>query len=174
MVKQHLRVAAFGISTALLATAALTVGGLWPEQARAHGTFAAGDPGDPKKPTSRTIEIVAREAEGKMSYTPDKIEVKRGEQIRFVIRNEGELAHEFLLDSLEGNAKHKIQMEKNPTMEHDEPNGTRLETKKTGEILWVFDKVGTFEFACLIPGHYEAGMKGVVTVVDAKPAGKKK
>ncbi|MGE3743988.1 MAG: copper resistance protein, partial [Geminicoccaceae bacterium] len=91
MVKQHLRVAAFGISTALLATAALTVGGLWPEQARAHGTFAAGDPGDPKKPTSRTIEIVAREAEGKMSYTPDKIEVKRGEQIRFVIRNEGEL-----------------------------------------------------------------------------------
>ena len=64
--------------------------------------------------------------------------MKRGEQIRFVIKNEGELAHEFLLDSFEGNAKHKIQMEKNPDMEHDEPNGTRLETKKVSEILWRF------------------------------------
>ena len=164
MRRSYLKVATLGISTAMLATAALTIGGLSTERAWAHGTFAAGDPGDPKKPTSRTIEIVAREGDGRMSYTPEKIEVRRGEQIRFVIRNEGELAHEFLLDSFEGNAKHKIQMEKNPTMEHDEPNGTRLETKKTGEILWVFDKVGTFEFACLIPGHYEAGMHGKVVV----------
>jgi uncharacterized cupredoxin-like copper-binding protein len=174
MNRRSLRTAAFGISTLLFATGGLVLSGLTPGPALAHGTFAAGDPGDPKKPTSRTIEIVAREADGRMSYTPDKIEVKRGEQIRFVIKNEGELAHEFLLDSFEGNAKHKIQMEKNPTMEHDEPNGTRLETKKAGEILWVFDKVGTFEFACLIPGHYEAGMKGVVTVVDAKSTSKKK
>lgn len=174
MRRHHLKDAAFGISSALLATAALTFGGLLPEQAWAHGTFAAGSPGDPKKKVARTIEIIAREADGKMSYTPDKIEVRRGEQIRFVIKNEGELAHEFLLDSFEGNAKHKIQMEKNPTMEHDEPNGTRIETKKASEILWIFDKAGSFEFACLIPGHYEAGMKGVVTVVDAKPTGKKK
>jgi uncharacterized cupredoxin-like copper-binding protein len=99
--------------------------------------------------------------------------VTRGEQIRFVIKNEGELAHEFLLDSFEGNAKHKVQMEKNPEMEHDDPNGKRLEPKKNGEILWIFDKAGSFEFACLIPGHYEAGMKGVVTVIDAKASKKK-
>ena len=174
MRRRHLNTAALSCGAALFATVAAGPIGIMSDLARAHGTFAAGDPGDPKKPISRTIEIIAREAEGKMSYTPDKIEVRRGEQIRFVIKNEGELAHEFLLDSFEGNAKHKSQMEKNPTMEHDEPNGTRLETKKAGEILWVFDKVGAFEFACLIPGHYEAGMKGVVTVVDAKPAGKKK
>lgn len=174
MRRRHLCVATLSLGAALLATAAPGPSGILPHSAMAHGTFAAGDPGDPKKPISRTIEIIAREDDGKMSYTPDKIEVTRGEQIRFVIRNEGELAHEFLLDSFEGNAKHKVEMEKNPTMEHDEPNGTRLETKKVGEILWIFDKVGAFEFACLIPGHYEAGMKGVVTVVEAKSAKKKK
>lgn len=132
--------------------------------ASAHSTFAAGKPGNPKKPASRTIEIIAREGDGKMSYSPDRIEVTQGEQIRFIIKNEGELAHEFLLDSFEGNAKHKVEMEKNPEMEHDDPNGTRLEPQKTGEILWIFDRAGSFEFACLIPGHYEAGMKGVVVV----------
>jgi uncharacterized cupredoxin-like copper-binding protein len=59
-------------------------------------------------------------------------------------------------------------MEKNPEMEHDEPNGKRIEPKKTSEILWLFDKVGTFEYACLIPGHYDAGMKGIVVVTAAR------
>lgn len=158
----------------VLATAVAGLSGFGSHLALAHTTFAAGKPGNPNTKSARTIEIIAQEADGKFTFTPDKIEVKRGEQIRFVIRNEGELAHEFLLDSFEGNAKHKVQMEKNPEMEHDEPNGTRLETKKSGEILWVFDKVGIFEFACLIPGHYEAGMKGVVTVFGAKPTSKTK
>lgn len=174
MKRRSLPAVALGLAAALLGTTAMWSAGLWPDPAWAHGTFAAGKPGDAKKKIARTIEITAREAEGKMTYTPDKIEVRRGEQIRFVIKNEGELAHEFLLDSFEGNAKHKVQMEKNPEMEHDDPNGKRLEPKKTGEIIWLFDKAGTFEFACLIPGHYEAGMKGVVTVADAKAAGKKK
>ena len=173
MRRHYVYAAALSFGVALLATLAAGPIGIVSDIARAHGTFAAGKPGDPKKKTARTIEIIAREAEGKMTYAPDKIEVRRGEQIRFVIKNEGELAHEFLLDSFEGNAKHKVQMEKNPEMEHDDPNGKRLEPKRTGEILWLFDKAGTFEFACLIPGHYEAGMKGVVTVVDAKAAKKK-
>lgn len=133
--------------------------------------FAAGEPADPKKRIARTIEIVAREGDGKMSYSLDKIEVKVGEQIRFKLKNDGELAHEFMLDSFENNAKHKIQMQKNPEMEHDDPNGKRLEPKKSGELIWRFTKAGTFELACLIPGHYEAGMKGVV-VVSAKTKSK--
>jgi uncharacterized cupredoxin-like copper-binding protein len=99
-----------------------------------------------------------------MTYTPSKIDVRKGEQIKFVLKNTGHLAHEFLLDSFDNNAKHKIQMEKNPEMEHDEPNGARVESKKSAEILWRFSKAGTFEFACLIPGHYETGMKGTVVV----------
>jgi uncharacterized cupredoxin-like copper-binding protein len=136
------------------------------QRAMAHSeghVFAAGEPGDPKKP-NRVVEIVMSDGPGTMTFTPERIEVRRGEQIRFVLKNTGYLAHEFLLDSFENNAKHKIEMEKNPEMEHDDPNGKRVETKKSAELLWRFTKAGTFEFACLIPGHYETGMKGIVVV----------
>lgn len=135
----------------------------WPAQAHTAHVFAAGEPGDPKKP-NRVMTIEMREGAGQMSYSPDKIVISAGDQIRFVLKNLGELDHEFLLDSLENNAKHRVEMEKNPEMEHDEPNGARVKSKKSTEILWRFTKKGTFEFACLIPGHYEAGMKGVVIV----------
>lgn len=149
----------FRFTPFIVVSAALTV----PASALAHGSFAAGDLGDPAKP-ARIIEMKMLEGKGTMSYTPDRIVVNKGEQIRFVITNAGELDHEFMLDSVANNAKHKAAMEKNPEMEHDDPNGRRLDPKNTSEILWKFDKVGTFEFACLIPGHYEAGMHGVVVV----------
>jgi uncharacterized cupredoxin-like copper-binding protein len=129
-----------------------------------HRTFAAGEPGDPKRPT-RTIEVSMRETEdARMLYEPNRIEVKRGEQIRFVLKNVGKAEHEFMLDSLANNAKHKIAMQENPDMEHDDPNGKRLQPGGASEILWRFTKAGTFEFACLLPGHYESGMRGVVVV----------
>lgn len=147
----------------ITAATALTI----PASALAHGSFAAGDPGDPAKP-ARVIEMNMLEGKGTMSYMPNRIEVTKGEQIRFVISNAGELDHEFMLDSIENNAKHKAAMEKNPEMEHDDPNGRRLEPQGTSEVLWKFDTVGSFEFACLIPGHYEAGMHGVVVVKDKR------
>lgn len=148
-------------------TAAFLLGAAFANEASAHGSFAAGDPGDPQKP-ARIIELKMTEGSGTMTYSHNRIEVKKGEQIRFVITNTGELAHEFLLDSIENNAHHKIEMQKNPEMEHDEPNGTRLQPTKTSEILWRFDKEGIFEFACLIPGHYESGMHGIVVVTADK------
>lgn len=124
---------------------------------------AYGKPGDPKKP-ARLVPITMREGDGKMMYFPDKVEVRRGEQIRFKLQNHGELEHEFVLDTVENNARHKIEMQKNPDMEHDDPNARRLAKSKSGEIVWQFTNAGTFEYACLIPGHYEAGMKGTVVV----------
>src|SRR5581483_5924035 len=160
------RSAVVGFSLAACLGAALAMSqGVVPFRAFAHEghVFAAGEPGDPKKPF-RTVEITMSDGPGTMTYTPNKIEVRKGEQIKFVLKNTGYLAHEFLLDSLENNAKHKIEMQKNPEMEHDDPNGKRLEPKKSAEILWRFSKAGTFEFACLIPGHYETGMKGTIVV----------
>lgn len=160
------RLTVAGLSLAAVFAVGISVhGGMVSNPATAHTghTFAAGEPGDPKKPF-RVIEVTMTDGPGSMSYTPDKIEVRKGEQIKFVLKNTGYLAHEFLLDSFEANAKHKIEMEKNPEMEHDDPNGKRLEPKKSAEILWRFTKAGTFEFACLIPGHYETGMKGVIVV----------
>lgn len=124
-----------------------------------HESFSAGEPGDPKKP-SRTIEVEMTE----MDYTPDRIEVKRGEQIKFVIKNVGKEDHEFLLATTAENLKHAEVMRKHPGMEHDDPNGVRVAPNKSAEILWHFTRRGTFEYSCLIPNHREYGMIGNVTV----------
>jgi uncharacterized cupredoxin-like copper-binding protein len=105
-----------------------------------------------------------REAAGKMLFSPDRVEVKRGQQVRFKLINRGAIDHEFIIATVEENRRHAEEMKKNPDMEHDDPNGKRLKPNESGEILWRFTKQGTFEFACLIPGHLEAGMKGTVVV----------
>ena len=146
------------IGIALIALFALAAPTLGHEQ---HGPqrYSAGEPGNAKKP-SRTIEVEMSE----MEYTPSRIEVKRGEQIRFLIRNVGKEDHEFLLATTEENLKHAEAMKKHPHMEHDEPNGVRLAPKQSTEILWKFTKPGTFEYSCLIPDHRDYGMIGRVVV----------
>lgn len=129
-----------------------------------HGADTAyGKPGDPKKP-ARVVSVVMTEKDGKMAFIPDRIEIRRGEQVKFALRNNGELDHELVLATLEENLKHAIEMQKNPDMEHDDPNARRLAPKKTGEIVWHFTKAGEFDFSCLIPGHREAGMTGKIIV----------
>ena len=125
--------------------------------------FSAGEPGDPKKPF-RVVEVTMQEGDGTMSYSPKSLDVKRGEQIKFVITNGGALAHEFILADEKDNLKHAALMQKFPDMQHDDPNGKSLEPKAKNEILWRFSKRGTFEYSCLIPGHREAGMTGKVIV----------
>ena len=99
-----------------------------------------------------------------MEYKPSRIEVKRGEQIRFVIRNVGKEDHEFLLATTEENLKHAEDMKKHPHMEHDDPNAKQVPPYLTDELVWRFTNPGEFEFACLIPGHYERGMFGKIIV----------
>jgi uncharacterized cupredoxin-like copper-binding protein len=110
------------------------------------------------------VQVTMTEKDGKMLFTPARVEVKKGEQVKFVLRNNGELDHEFILATTAENLKHAEAMKKNPDMEHDDPNGKRLAPKKTAEIVWKFSKAGEFEFACLIPGHRESGMLGTVIV----------
>jgi uncharacterized cupredoxin-like copper-binding protein len=128
-----------------------------------HGHFSAGRPGDPQKP-ARVVKIKMFEGSGKMGYEPARIEVRQGEQIRFVLQNDGEEDHEFILATVAENRKHAEAMKKNPDMEHDDPNAKRLLPHGRGEIVWKFTKRGQFEFACLIPGHYEKGMLGQIIV----------
>ncbi|MGX9431536.1 MULTISPECIES: cupredoxin domain-containing protein [Bradyrhizobium] len=128
-------------------------------ESHGHESYSAGEPGDPKKP-ARTIEVEMTE----MDFKPANIEVKRGEQIRFVLRNVGKEGHEFILATTAENLKHAELMKKHPHMEHDDPNGVRLEPKNSAEILWKFTKKGRFEYSCLIADHREYGMTGHVTV----------
>jgi uncharacterized cupredoxin-like copper-binding protein len=99
-----------------------------------------------------------------MDYTPSKVEVRRGEQIRFVVRNDGTESHEFMLGTTAENLKHAEMMKKHPDMEHADPNGVTVAPNKTAEILWKFSKAGIFEYSCLIPIHRESGMIGTVSV----------
>lgn len=128
-----------------------------------HTDYSAGEPGDAKR-AARVIQVVMREADGKMLFVPDRLEIKRGEQVKFVLRNNGELEHEFVLATTAENLKHAEEMKKNPDMEHDDPNARRVNPKKAGEFVWRFTKAGEFEYGCLIPGHREAGMVGTVVV----------
>ena len=122
-----------------------------------------GQPGDPKKP-ARIVEIVMREDDGKMTYTPDRIQVRPGEQVRFRLRNDGVIDHEFVLATVEQNLAHMKAMENAPDMAHDEPNARRLEPGTRAEIVWRFTRAGAFDFSCLIPGHRQLGMSGTIVV----------
>ena len=108
--------------------------------------------------------------DGDMIFEPKALEIKAGETLRFAITNTGELEHEFVLDTLDKNAEHKALMEQFPEMEHDDPNAIRLDAGQTGDIIWAFTNAGAFEFACLIPGHYEAGMHSTIVVAEAGSA----
>ncbi len=145
-----------------VATAALFIGVATFAAAHEGEHFSAGVPGNPKKP-ARTVTVIMSDDNG-MKFTPDHLDVKKGEQVHFIIQNKGALKHEFMLASVADNDKHAELMKKYPDMEHDDPNAKSVDPGKTAEILWRFSKSGTFEFACLIPGHREAGMRGTVTV----------
>lgn len=133
-----------------------------PEAAH-HDMMALGQPatGEP----TRTVEITMRETEdGRMIFEPGELSFAPGETVRLLISNAGEAEHEFVMDTMQAIEEHKAIMEKFPEMEHDDPNAVRLQPGESGEILWTFGEAGTFEFACLIPGHYDAGMRGPLHV----------
>ena len=119
-----------------------------------------GQPGNPAKVT-RTVDIVMSDA---MRYTPASIKAKRGETIRFRVKNTGRIKHEMVLGSLAELKEHAKIMTKFPEMEHDDPNAISVEPGKTGELVWRFTRAGKFDFACLVPGHFEAGMQGKIAV----------
>jgi uncharacterized cupredoxin-like copper-binding protein len=102
-----------------------------------------------------------------MRFTPDKISVKQGETIRFTAKNRGKILHEFVIGTKKELDDHAALMLKFPNMEHDEPYMMHVAPGKTAQIIWTFNRVGDFEFACLIPGHYQAGMVGQISVTTA-------
>jgi uncharacterized cupredoxin-like copper-binding protein len=99
-----------------------------------------------------------------MRFSPSRIEVRQGEVIRFVFRNKGKLLHEWVLGSDQELKDHAEMMRKHPDMDHDEIHMVHVPPGKTDELIWHFNRAGSFGFACLVAGHYEAGMAGTVVV----------
>lgn len=172
-----------------LAPAALTLVALATAPAQAAGSHdgghgATGSPGKAAQ-ASRSIEVTMRDN----YYQPERIQVKAGETVRFAVRNAGSLVHEFNIGTASMHAAHRGEMQMmvdhgvlmadhidhaaGKAMQasmghgaHDDPNSILLEPGKTGEVVWTFPVDGTLEFACNVPGHYEAGMAGDFDIVD--------
>lgn len=130
------------------------------------GHSAAGKPGKAAK-ISHTVVLAAKETEdGRMIFEPNDLRVEKGQTVRIVLKNQGEVEHELFLGTAEEIKAHAEEMLKFPEMEHDEPNVVRVDPGHQGDIVWQFTKAGKFEFACLIPGHTEMGMVGHVAVAE--------
>ncbi|WP_332774584.1 cupredoxin domain-containing protein [Polaromonas sp.] len=140
----------------LLAMSAMASG----NHAGGHGADAIGKPGVASKVT-RTVTV---DMTDDMRFHSSNIAVKQGETIRFVAKNSGKVKHEMVLGTLKDLKDHYEVMKKNPEMEHAENNMVTVAPGKSGEIIWQFTKTGKVDFACLQPGHYDAGMKGLVNV----------
>jgi len=112
---------------------------------------------------NRTITI---EMSDDMRYTPSAIRVKKDETVRLVVKNKGQVKHELNMGTQKDLLEHLEVMKRYPDMEHDEPGKVTLAPGKQGEIVWQFTKSGVVNFACLMPGHYEAGMKGSIKVLQ--------
>ena len=119
--------------------------------------------GDAKAAT-RTIAVAMGDD---MRFTPSLIEVKQGETVRIVVTNRGRMLHEFVLGTKKELDEHAALMMKFPNMQHDEPYMVHVPAGESGQMVWTFNRPGEFDFACLIAGHYQAGMVGKVKVADA-------
>jgi uncharacterized cupredoxin-like copper-binding protein len=158
------RILLLGAATALLGAAA---------GVRAHGDKGHAKTGPVKKEqkdwgiagdakaVKRTIAVRMLDT---MRFVPERIEVKKGETVRFTVQNTGQQMHEFVIGTKPENEAHAALMMKFPDMEHDEPYMAHVPPGQSGRIVWTFNRAGTFEFACLIAGHYQAGMSGSITV----------
>ena len=147
----------------LLAMTAMAAG----NHAGGHGGVGEiGKPGVAANVT-RTVNV---DMTDDMRFHTSKIAVKQGETIRFVAKNSGQVKHEMVLGTAMELKDHYEVMKKNPEMEHADENMVTVAPGKSGEIIWHFTKAGKVDFACLQPGHYDAGMKGIVNVASSTPS----
>lgn len=130
--------------------------------AGAHGDDGIGQPGV----AAKVGRIVRIDMDDNMRFSPDQLQVKAGDTIKFVVVNRGKIKHEMVLGSDAQLKSHYAAMLKNPEMEHADDNQITLAPGRSGEIIWQFSQAGVVSFACLQPGHYDAGMKGSVNVAD--------
>ena len=164
-------IAGLGAAALLLAHATVSAHG-----AKAHGARHAEGPykvvqtdfgiAGQRKQMRRTILI---DMDDRMRFTPSHVEVEEGDTIRFVLRNTGRMLHEWVLGTPADLKQHAELMRRHPDMAHDDIHMVHLDPGQSDEIVWHFNRRGQFAFACLLPGHHEAGMVGTVVVGPKKP-----
>ena len=130
-----------------------------------------------KESVDRTIKVSMYDN----YYQPNKFKIKKGETIKFIVQNKGELVHEFNIATKKMHLKHQPEMlmmveneiiladkidkkkmmeisKKNPSMAHKHSNSVLLSPGESAELIWKFSNTVVLEAACNVPGHYEVGM----------------
>jgi len=151
-----------------------------PTLAGSGKTFAFGEPAPAAKAT-RTVEVVLKD----IAFEPKSLQVKAGETVRFVLINEGKLPHEFNLGDKAMHAEHQKEMiamqgklftagmnhegmdhgqMNHGAHGHDAGNTALVQPGQRAELTWTFRQSAPIEFACNVPGHYQAGMVGPLTI----------
>jgi uncharacterized cupredoxin-like copper-binding protein len=112
----------------------------------------------------RTIEIRALDD---LKFDPSEVRVEVGERVRFVVTNDGQIPHEFIVGdeqvqeahemAAEEGMEHGAAMEAMAVLELEEPD-------ESEEVTLTFDEPGEILYGCHEPGHYAAGMVGTITV----------
>jgi uncharacterized cupredoxin-like copper-binding protein len=117
------------------------------------------------KEVTQTVEVVMNDS---MRFAPSNLSFREGDIVRFRIRNEGKLMHEFVIGTEESNREHAELMKRFPNMEHDEPYMAHVAPGDTRDLTWMFNRSGDFQFACIIAGHFDAGMVGSIVVTKSR------
>ncbi|WP_203299711.1 cupredoxin domain-containing protein [Marinobacter sediminum] len=171
----------FALATLAMSLSLSAMGADSHHSGHGHG-WSGGEPGKASA-VSRTINIDMHDN----YFEPESIDVKAGETVRFVVSNKGSLVHEFNVGTpdmhearqvemkmlvehgvIQGGALNHAMMEMDMggghSMKQDDPNSVLLEPGDSREVVWTFTGAGDLEFACNVPGHYQAGMYGDVNV----------
>jgi uncharacterized cupredoxin-like copper-binding protein len=168
MILSNTRRTARDLVFVLLAAASMAAAAHEPKPGSHHDDAAFeqkpwGIAADPKS-AGRIIEVEMSDA---MRFTPSTVKVRQGEVVKFVLHNRGKMLHEMVIGTPHELQAHAALMQKFPDMEHDEAHMTHVKAGGTGDLVWKFNRAGQFEFACLIPGHFQAGMVGTIVVAPA-------
>jgi uncharacterized cupredoxin-like copper-binding protein len=145
----------------------------WTATGHSHGEEASPPAGPVAQVVSRSIAV---QMDDQMRFTPATLEVQAGETIRFVVHNAGQTAHEMVLGEPQEIAAHAQAMKAAESSGQDShhSHGTGMAITvgagQTGELVVSFPSAMTLQMACLIPGHYEAGMRGTLKVLPAGAA----
>ncbi|MEW5864055.1 MAG: cupredoxin family protein [Pseudomonadota bacterium] len=163
----YLRFWAVAVAGWMFATGALAHGDSHENTLAAAAAAAAADDkpfgraGDPKK-VSRTIRI---DMTDEMEYLPNGLRLRAGETVKITVHNRGRIVHELVLGTMDSLKEHAELMRRHPEMEHAEPYMVHVRPGKTETIVWEFTQPGAFYYGCLIPGHFESGMVGLIRVL---------
>lgn len=113
-------------------------------------------------PLSGEVQVVMSDA---MRFAPDSITVRAGEEVTFVVTNEGVIVHEFFVGTEEEQLDHAAEMAAGG-VSHGHDNALSVKAGETGTLTMTFAEAGSLLVGCHEPGHYGAGMKAILNVVD--------